>query len=103
MIIIGHQRGNVIGLDLSGHHHARIICSPLVAGLAPPTQPRKPVVIPPYPVAGKQYNAMHITSIKDHWPARMDTRAYHDDMERRKKETTEKLRLEVNHNQQKEA
>lgn len=94
MIIIGHQCGNVIGLDTSGQHHARIICSPLILGLEPPRHARKPFVIPSY--RSNERQSLRITGIKDHWPVNMDTRAYHEDMEQRKKETTEKLRQEVN-------
>lgn len=98
MIITGHQRGNFTGTDASG---ARVECSPLVMGLEPPTQPRRPVVIPSYPA--KKRPPLQITSIRDHWPKVMDTRAYHDDLEQRKKETTEKLYQENPHIKHKEA
>lgn len=97
MIIMGHHRGNIIGLDTSGRYHALIISSPLSQGLEPPKHDRKPFVIPPYPSEAR--SGIRITGIKDHhdWPVKMDTRAYHGDMEQLKKETTEKLRLEIKH------
>lgn len=81
MKILEHNNGKIIA-EIPGKYYTRIVCNDdsffFKEFKSAPT------------------GSLGITTIRNSWPKRMDTRAYHRDIEHRKRETTEQLRQEVN-------